>query len=151
MTTTVAITAVPEAAPAWWIHWLNLAISAVAFIGVAVHPGWHPPAELVEIVAPLAVVLAVGSGLVFAVLHHKANTSNVQAAYAYVKARASDLTTAAVALAPLVDRYPAVESRLKALEAAPATAALPSNLQQLLEAFNSVPPLAGPPAPTGGP
>lgn len=141
-----AVTAVPEATPAWWIHWLNIAISVVALVGVTVHPGWHPPAELVEIVTPLALVLAVVSGLVFAVFHHQTGTSNVQAAYTYVAAHATELTTAAVALAPLVDRYPAVESRLTALETAPAAGALPANLKQLLDALNGDPP----PVPASG-
>lgn len=153
--TAVPVTAVPQTTPAWWIHWLNEAVAAASFVGVVIHPGWHPPPELVLIVAPLALVLAVVSGVVFAVLHHATGKANLTVAADYLKANASQLVAAAGDLAPLVARYPAVETRLAALESGSTVAVLPANLTRLLDAMS--PPKApaptttanGPPAPAG--
>jgi hypothetical protein len=98
-------TAPPESTPAWWIHYLNVALSTAAFVGVAVHPGWHPPAVLVLVVGPLALVLAVGSGMVFAVLHHKAGQADLAAAGDYLRSSRPQLAAAARDVAPLVDHY----------------------------------------------
>lgn len=117
MTTTPAVT-LPETTVAWWVHWLNVLLAAVTFVAVVIHPGWTPPAAAVTAVAVAAPALAIGSGLVLAVLHHHAGISNLTAARAYVDANLGRLENAASALYPLIDHVPAIETRLTALEAA---------------------------------
>jgi len=89
-----AIPLVETTQTAWWVHWLNVAIAVVAFVGVSIHPGWHPPPLLAEIVGPVAVVGALLSGLVFAVLDHRAGISDSQAAWAWITEHADQLGTA---------------------------------------------------------
>jgi hypothetical protein len=141
-----ALKAVPETSPAWWLHWSNVAIAVASFVGVAIHPGWHPPSVLVDTIGPLAVVLAVASGVAFGVLEHGASKANLLAAYRYVEAHAGELTAAAAALAPLVDRYPAVETRLSALEALPHVSTSGHTVAELLQALTAATVKDPPPA-----
>lgn len=117
-TSTVSITQPPQVAPAWWIHWLNLALAAAAFVATVVQPGYHLPAIYGTVVGPLSIVLAIGSGALFAVLHHKTGVSNLRALYDYVASQSGSFLVAANQLAPLIDRVPGLDARLKALEAA---------------------------------
>lgn len=141
----------PELTPAWWIHALNATLGIAALVLVGVHPGYKIPALVADTVGPLGLLLAVASGLVFAVIHHKVGQTRVSAAYAYLDRHAYDLERAVSAAGPIVDDLPALKMRVDNLEAAAQTTPnLPPAVLGFLQDLASgrqAPPTAPQPAP----
>ena len=136
MPTSNPTAAVPQATPAWWAHWLNLALQAALFIGVAIHPGWQPPPVLPIIVTIAAPLLAATSAVVLAISDHHLSKFNVEN---LVYAARAALKQAAALQAPT-----SPQTAVPAPTPAPAPVAVVAPVQGAVQA-----PVATPAAPSG--
>jgi hypothetical protein len=159
MTLTPALPPVPAypklTQPAWWLHILNLAIAAVAFVATVIHPGYHLPAVVSASVGVASLVFAGVSTVVILLEHHDLSLAPT-AAHGYLAALEAwaHQVTAALTASPNPELQ-ALSTRLStaetyALAAYNATHAPPAPQAARIASSPPTAPVAAPAAPVAG-
>jgi hypothetical protein len=113
---TLPASSAPIESSLWWGHLLSTLLAVVAFVGVAIHPGWQPPIWAAQVVAVAAPAMVLASTVVLMVLHHKFDLYNLSHAFSAAY-RSPALAQAKAAVKTFEPELPAVlEARFQSLQ-----------------------------------
>lgn len=118
MTTTAAPTVParanpPIVSPAWWPHWVTVLGTAITFVVVWIHPGWHPPVPVATAAAWASPALAGLSTLLVMAQHHALSKATLTA---WVRSAEIWAPKLEAGVAGVVNDIPALKDRVARLE-----------------------------------